>query len=249
MSRRLPMLPLLATLLTLCWPAAARGEWKSVQQVTLGTAQVLEQGAIHFGIVAPIAYGASSRLTVQSHPILDLLLVPNLAFRYRLFDQTHYVISATGSFKRSFGQVAATTTQVGALAPGELLGGGIATWYPNNSWAVTGGVVYAGQFDERINNRYVNLSHGISVSAQLHWLIQPGDLLQVSMLQRYGISAGALDRPEITLGWAHGFQRWLAGAHLLMSLTLNDAAGYDIPGLSWLQRWPLLPYVDLWWRL
>lgn len=239
----------LVVALGLCAGRHADAEWKSVQQVTLGTAQVLEQGALNFGVVSPIAYGASARLTLQSHPILDLLLVPNLYARYRVVDQTHYVISAVGSFKRSFGQVAATTSQTGALAPGEALLGGLGTWYPSNAWALTAGLVYAGQFDEKVGSEYLATSHGVSVSAQVHWLVQPGDLLQLTMLQRYGITRAKFSPTEVTMGWAHGFARLFNGAHLLLSLTLNDMASTDVVELSWLRSWPVLPFVDLWWRL
>lgn len=80
-------------------------EWKTVRQVTLGSAQVLEQGELTFGILgAPIAYGVANRLTLQSHPILDLLLVPNLAGRYKLWENQAVVTALTASYKQSFFQ-------------------------------------------------------------------------------------------------------------------------------------------------
>src|SRR5205807_2316284 len=83
--------------------APAHADWKNVRQVTLGTAQVLEQGELTFGVVGlPVAYGLSSRLTLQTHPILDLLLVHNLGGRYRLMETSNAVLSVTGDVRQSF---------------------------------------------------------------------------------------------------------------------------------------------------
>jgi hypothetical protein len=83
--------------------APSRAEWKTVRQVTLGSAQVLEQGELTFGILgAPIAYGVDNHLTLQSHPILDLLLVPNIGGRYKIWEGATSVMALTASYKQSF---------------------------------------------------------------------------------------------------------------------------------------------------
>jgi hypothetical protein len=235
------------------WPRASHGEWKSVQQVTLGTAQVLEQGALTVGVIAPLAFGASSRLMLQTHPILDLLLVPNISGRYRLAESNRYVVSAAGSFKRSFGETATAVADDSALAPGELIGGLLGTYYPSNRWAWTGGVFYAGHFDEPLRGEYRSMTQGVAATAEVHWLPAPNDLLKVSLYQRYGITAAEWDSVVITAAWTHGFERWLGGAHLMVVLTANDtqsvADAGGLLGLGWVQRLPVLPMVDLWWRL
>lgn len=163
-------LALLGTM-TVAWPAHA--EWRSARQVTLGTAQVLEQGELSFGVLAmPVAFGLTPRLTLQTHPLLDLLLVPNLAGRYKLpFEGSNWLISLTGDFRRSFffgasttsvrpstadgrpcnvandsgygSQTAAACITPGDSPPGQLTAGLSATWYPHEAWALSFSPLYA----------------------------------------------------------------------------------------------------------
>ncbi len=230
-----------AALLT---PAAAHAEWKSIQQVTLGTAQVLEQGAANIGVISPLAYGLTGQLTLQTHPILMLLLTPNAAARYRIVDQGNYVISATGAIKRSLGGADSTNTTV--PAPGEMVAGGLGTLYLGPHWAVTGGLHYAAHLDEVVGDELIGVSHGAAATLELHHLITPSDLLQASMYLRYGISHGGLAKPVTTLAWTHGFRRF-GGVHLMVILTAFDVDGAQ-PG-GWLSDLPALPTLDLWWRL
>lgn len=234
---------LLAMVLT---PAPARGEWKSAQQVTLGTAQVLEQGAANIGIISPLAFGLTGQLTLQTHPILMLLLTPNAAARYRLVDQGNYVVSATGAIKRSLGASSSSTTAT-LPAPGEAVAGAIATVYLGQQWALTGGFGYAAHLDEQVGEYVIGWSHGVAATAEVHHLMTPIDLLQASLYWRYGISHGGLSRPVATLAWTHGFKRFLGGAHLMVILTAFDTTGSLTAG--WLGDLPVLPTLDLWWRL
>ena len=81
-------------------PASAT--WRNVRDVSRGTAQVLEKGELTFGIFAPIAYGVTDSLTVQSSPIFDLLLIPNVGARYRFLRTDRLVLAATLSYKQAF---------------------------------------------------------------------------------------------------------------------------------------------------
>lgn len=241
---------LTATVLVLASLAAlpARAEWRSVSQVTQGTAQTLEQGTFSIGIVSPLVAGLTNRLTVQTHPILDLLLVPSLGLRYRIAETPRAVVAATASFKRSFG-VRPASAQAEALAPGELVGGGLLSLFPSSEVALTGGLYHASHFDEPINGRTVAFAQGIAASAQVHWLPRPDHLLQLSAYLRYGFAAAGLERPVVTAAWTHATRRWLGGAHVLVVVSVFD----KVPGLpsqlSWLNELPVMPTVDLWWRL
>ena len=227
-------------------PAAAWAEWKSAQQVTLGTAQVLEQGAATIGIISPLAFGLTGQLTLQTHPILMLLLTPNAAARYRVVDQGSYVLSATGAIKRSLGGSSSTSTAT-LPAPGEAVAGAVGTVYVGHQWALTGGLSYAAHLDEQVDDTVIGWAHGIAATAEVHYLPTPVDLLQASLYWRYGISHGGLARPVATLAWTHGFRRFLGGAHLMVILTAFDTTGSVAAG--WLGELPVLPTLDLWWRL
>lgn len=224
--------------------APAQAEWKSMQQVTLGTAQVLEQGAATIGVISPLAFGLTGQLTLQTHPILMLLLTPNAAARYRLVDQGNYVISASAAIKRSLGGSDASNADV--PAPGELVAGGLASVYLGPHWALTGGVHYAAHLDEQVGEELIGVAHGAALTAEVHHLLTPSDLLQASMYLRYGVSHGGLAKPVTTLAWTHGFRRF-GGVHLMVILTAFDVDG-AAPG-GWLSDLPALPTIDLWWRL
>lgn len=226
----------------------ALGDWRSVSQVTQGTAQTMEQSSFSIGIVAPLVAGLTNRLTVQTHPILDLLLVPNLAIRYRIVEQSRLVVSATASFKRSFAQASANTTTDNAT-PGELIGGAMVTFAGSDQWAFTGGAYYATHFDQLINGTPKDYAQGVAVSGHAHFLVRPTDLVQLSTYLRYGFSSGGFDTPVITAAWTHATRHWLGGAHLVLILSAYDQVD-NLPGpLRLINKLPLLPTVDLWWRL
>lgn len=237
-----------AAALGLTVPETARAEWKSVQQVTLGTAQVLEQGALTFGVFAPLAYGVSNRLMLQSHPILDLLLVPNVSGRYRIADGRTWIVSATGGFKRSHFQPGGADAATTAESPGEGLGGVTATRYFGSRWALTGSLLYSAHFDAPSGDEFVPLTHGLAGSAEVHFLLSPDDLLTGSLHLRHDFTLGAPDVPVGTLAWVHSFQHFLGGAHLVLGVTAGDSASSGALG-AWLLELPVFPMVDLWWRL
>lgn len=232
---------------TLLAPRPLFADWRSINQVALGTAQTMEQSTFSIGIVAPLLAGLTNRLTIQTHPILDLLLVPNLALRYRIVDQTRFVVSATSSFKRSFGQ--GPTTEQQEKAPGELVVGGIVSVWLGQQWSLTGGAYYANHFDELINNKIKGFSQGIAASLGVHFLPRTTDLLQFSTYVRYGFAASGFDDPVLAATWTHSLGRWLGGAHTVIHLTVNDRLKGAPRGLSVLENWPVVPTVDLWWRL
>ncbi len=246
MLRRL--LILLPILLAPLAAQPARADWRTVTQVAQGTAQTMEQSSFSIGIIAPLVAGLTNRLTVQTHPILDLLLVPNLAVRYRVVEQSSVVVAATASFKRSFAQASAGDAQQSA-APGELIGGAMATVYGSDQLALTGGVYYASHFDQQIGISVREFAQGVASSAQVHWLARPTDLLQISAYLRYGFSSGGFDAPVLTAAWTHATKRWLGGAHLVVIVSAYDKVA-NLPGpLNLVNSLPLLPTVDLWWRL
>lgn len=109
----------LLILLGLSISVPVSAEWRTTRQVTIGTAQVLEQGELTFGIIGmPVAYGLSSKLTIQTHPILDLLLVPNVGARYKVWDGASTIVALTGDYRQSFFFRSAAATIVANTADG-----------------------------------------------------------------------------------------------------------------------------------
>ncbi len=126
MQRRthLGILLILLGIVQLALSQPAQADWKSVRQVTLGTGQVLDQGELSFGLIgSPVALGLTPRLTLQSHLVLDLLRVVNVSGRYRLWEGTDSLLSATASFRQSFFNNSGATT---ALPSSGMNGSGAA---------------------------------------------------------------------------------------------------------------------------
>jgi len=284
--RQLPSASNFALLLALCVVCGARSahaEWKSVREVTLGTAQVLEQGSLTFGVITPLAYGINNRLTLQSHPVLNLLLVPNLTARMRLFEQGEVIVSATASARASLYQAGSRSVDVAAVkplgtdgqpralhepgAPGLLDFGVVGTWYAAPQWALSATPMYAlrtgthagvcettsdcpGQHD-CIENRCIGedtSSQGVALGLETHWLPRPSDLLVLGTTLRWNLSASEADRPAVHLYWAHAFTTWANRAHLLVGLNFGRFEVRSVFGSTG-GVLPLMPFVDLWWRL
>ena len=240
--------------------APARAEWKTVQQVSLGTAQVLEKGAGNFGVFAPLAYGITNKLTVETHPVYDLLLTVNANARYRILDSQRWVLSATGDFRQSF--------YGGTHAPGDLALGAMATFYLNDAWALTGALKYAAILIPQtcyhqgfpqptcvdpIDGQIPGLDNGVAATLTAHWLVTPRDLLQLTGTLRVRVApVFAREVPTVTAVWVHDFGK----VHLMAGATAGeffigrmDVLGFADPGQN--PNYfvtPVMPVVDAWFR-
>ncbi len=237
------------------WPGVAVAEWKTAQSVTIGTAQVLEQGALTFGVVSPIAYGVTDRFTIQSHPVLALLLVPNVAGRYRLEEARTWVLSGAASYKQSFFGSAALSEQARS-SPGEITAGPIATWYPERRLGLTLGSAYHVRLglpaeDSCVAARAIDgrscstTGHGVSGTIELHGLLTESDLLMATALGRWDMSRQSVDTPTYTVAWLHDFGRF----HLLAGVSVGEFMMGELVGETSVSRWTVFPVLDLWWRL
>ena len=260
MKRLLRHLRVLLWWALLALPTAGYAEWKNIQQVSLGTAQVLEKGAGNFGVFAPLAYGITNKLTVETHPVYDLLLTVNGNARYRLYESQHWVLSATADFRESFYN--------GMHAPGDLAAGAIASVYLGESWALTGALRYSAILNpatcyhqgfpqptcvETVNGETPNVDHGVAATASAHWLVTPRDLLQLTGTLRVRVSpALARETPTVTAVWVHDFGR----VHLMAGATAGeffigrmDFLDFAEPGQN--PKYfvtPVMPVVDAWFR-
>jgi len=67
-------------------PSVAEAYWEKPDDVLFGTAYTLNERTMRIGVFSPMSYGLHERVTLSTHPILDLLLVPNAGLKVRLFD-------------------------------------------------------------------------------------------------------------------------------------------------------------------
>jgi hypothetical protein len=83
-------------------PAPARALSEEPSRVVYGNAATLRRGEIRIGIFSPLQYGAIERITLMSHPILDLLLTPNVFVRLNVAGGAWYAVSLDGGYAQSF---------------------------------------------------------------------------------------------------------------------------------------------------
>ena len=197
----------------------AHAEWRRVQDVTRGTAQVLEKGELTFGVFAPIAYGVTDDLTVQSSPIFDLLLIPNFAARYSVFDSRSTVVSLLLSYKQGFYRQQSQ--------PGEIDIGVTATSALTDRVSITGGLYVSDRFGQTDPG---GDAAGLSFHGGLHWLVSPGDLIAASVQQRW--SKVGLERPEISLTWVTQMTL-LFRAHLVLGASYGTFPLRTSPASTW----------------
>jgi hypothetical protein len=217
-------------------PAAA---WDRVQQIVRGTAETLEKGQLQMGIFAPITYGVTDALTVASHPIFDLLLLPNLDARYRLVQGERWVLGLYGGFEQGF-LPAETSTVAGAIEFGFH-----ATVYLMDRISITAGTGWAGRID-RVEPGSATTQQDPGVSAHLNatWLIGRRHLLLLNGYVRYSFADG-IDQPVLTGALVRAWEQFQLvggvslGNHLIHTLPDNS-------GVTRAQNWPVMPYIDLW---
>ena len=137
MRTRLAALLLFAGLLM----ASQAHAWDRPTELVHGTARVLEKGEMIIGILTPLGYGLHERVTIFTHPILDLLLTPNVWFRADLWSNDRWAVSLEVGYQQSFLGVAGE----GAEYPGYLQGG-FAASFAARLLQVTLATGYEGRF-------------------------------------------------------------------------------------------------------
>jgi hypothetical protein len=216
-------------------PRAACGQWNDVETVAFGTAQVLDKGQTTFGVFSPLAYGVSDRLTIQSHPVLDLLLFLNAEVRYLVHADAAWIVCAEASYRHALNRSAARSD--GGVA-GALAGGGRATRLFGGQLALTAGLAWTP--DILATAAGSELDQGAAAAFALHWLQNQRQLWLLSARQRASVETRALARPEVTVAVVRWVPDWRA--HLILGISSGAARGGPVD-------WPVTPVVDLWWRL
>jgi len=75
--------------------------WEDPSELTFGTAYTLPERRMRIGVVTPMSYGVHDRVTLSTHPIMDLLLAPNAAIRVRLIESP-FTMSVSAAYNQSF---------------------------------------------------------------------------------------------------------------------------------------------------
>lgn len=213
--------------------------WERVQQLVRGTAETLEKGQLTMGVFAPVTYGVTDALTVASHPIFDLLLLPNLDLRYRLYQGDVWVFAAYGGYEQGF-LPGPTSTIAGATNLGAL-----ATRYFGDVLSVSVGGGWSGRLDRRSPGSDSTVQDpGVSAMLNATLLLGQRHVLLLNAQVRFSFADG-VDRPSVTGALVRAWDQF----QLVGGLSLGDHTVHTLPIGSDPARtlsWPAMPYIDLW---
>lgn len=239
----------------LCLPMSAQATWDSSSEIVGGSAQVLEKGEIAIGFFAPLQYGLTDRMTIASHPVLDLLQMVNFSGRYRIRTEDQWILSATGGFKYALLD-AETTDQ-----PFEMDVGAIFTWLPHRRFAGSLTLTYSPQIqlsgassitaiagsveagEQEFQNGVAMIATGHFIVHEKHLVMATLRLLRNTTLQDW--------EPTLTVAWVSHHSAFLGGVDVVLGASVGrfrirdpvifaTASGSSVAESAW------YPVFDIW---
>lgn len=209
----------------------ARADYGAIRRVVNGSAWTLEQGELAVGIVSPLQYGLLDELTLATHPVLDLLLTPNVALKGKVLDQGPVALSLNASYIQTF------LRSSSADVPGS-----VSAW-PSLSIALGDAVSLTAQGGYVMD--IAPLSHGASMGLAASFLLGPADLVQISVVEQWFGGGRGWQIPTAVLTYGHAWYR--------LRLTVGIAAGrFPLQigsGGAKVLNLPVYPVIDVWWLL
>lgn len=201
-------------------PTAALATWERPRDILFGTAYTLPQGRVSIGALAPMAYGVHDRVTISTHPILDLLLALNASIRVNVVDAP-LALSLGASWSQSF-FVGTDDTGEGDLRLVTLV------TLPAARWLV---LTATGGYGRRLGVDVESLH--LTGAAHVRFGSQDILMMQGGLDRYFGDERGS--EPSGALVYAHAFdQLRLAGGVAAGRFPFRD----DL-----LRIWP---YLDIW---
>lgn len=228
-------------------PPSARADWEDSSTIVRGSAQVLEKGEIGVGVFAPISFGLTDSVTVQSHPVLNLLRLLNVAARWRIASGKSWLVGATAGVKYAMLDPDKTDRSL------ELDVAGIATWLPHRRVALTASTGIAPQQ----NNAGItsSLDVGVALVGTAHVILHERHLLMATLRLRRDGTRQDWDVPVLTTAWiSHQRFPLIGEVDLVMGMAFGSFRVRDpifvqaTPGAGYGDSW-YYPVFDLWWRM
>jgi len=239
----------------------AQGYWKEPSEVVEGTAYNLRAGEFSIGVFAPLQYGITDEFTLTLHPILELLLTPNVGFRAEVYEGS-FAVNVTGSYLQTF----LGKDESGAY-PGRGEGGVIVSMPLHSSFIVSGfgGIGQSFRTLTEKNETFLIEEEGGDVafgtskrvrdihseevgtelmgSVGVNWLFGPEHMLMTQIRWREELSPERQGRAEGTLQYAYAWER--------VRLSFGVLVG-ELPFRGWSGTeftLPAYPMLDCWIRL
>ncbi|HIA04765.1 MAG TPA: hypothetical protein EYN66_23205 [Myxococcales bacterium] len=219
----------------LSWATPVSAHWNTPSEVIHGTAFTLEEGEFVFGLMSPIAYGASDTITFITHPVMWLLLTPNASIRWRINDMDKLSVALNIDATQTLSLEDESTAILDPRPQGQYNLGFSASLAIGRRFIITGGTGY--QRDVAPDNNKWAFSGGTTI------LFSP-----VHMLLLQGGATATLDTLEVAdthfmLMYAHAWESVRASVGLAYGqfpIVLGEGTeAVEVP------IWPVL---DIWWR-
>lgn len=220
----------MCALVCLASPFPVWADWNDPNDVILGSAHTLEQNGFSMGLFSPLRYGILDNLQVSTHPILDLLLTPNIATRIRLHEGLVAVALQLG-YQQTFLEERA------AGFPGVVHGEVVVSVTPTRWLGLTVSSGYGWGF--------FPTEHHVPLTGTVHLLFERSHLVTLQVSGRYLASDGSWAQPNGMLTYAYGWHSF----HLSGGVSVGRYAflpwrdvELEVGGV------PISPVLDLWWR-
>ena len=214
-------------MLALLLPGAAHAYWHNATDVLFGTAYTLPEKRMRIGVLKPMSYGVHDRLTLSTHPVLDLLLVLNAALRLRVVDGPP-TVSLAASYSQSF-FVAEEATPEGEARMFTLVS------VPIGSHLILTGSAGFGQDLARSEQLVAG-----TVSA--HVLLSPADIVMIQGDLEQRLGGQGEPEPGGALLYVRAFRRFRIGGGVAVGTFAASPISFLLEG-----KHRILPYVDAWW--
>ncbi len=216
-------------LAVMLWGGSVRAQFGTVKNVVHGTAYTLEEGEFIVAVVGPLQFGILDELTISTHPILHLLLTPNVAIRYKAFDGP-VTVSMNLAYVETF------------LDPEALNFPGTMAAFPMLTLPLGERVAITAQAGYLLD--VSPIGHGMMFGGNVVALLTPSDMVSIGFQDDYYRDRG-LGTAVVSATYSHAFYQ--------LRLTVGVAVGkFPIQvgsSASDIKDFPVYPIVDLWWQL
>lgn len=237
--RNLTIMILVASLLT---AESVNAHWWNNKQIVHNTAHSLQKNEKLLGVFTPFGYGITDRISLFIHPILFLLVTPNINLRFNVYDTERLAIAVVFAYSESFLEFEQREF------PGVVETGVRFSVTLGRHVVFTSGVDYRlDLFPRKENANSISyeksVSHGVAAVLGFNFRINESHLISLSGNLTYDISKNKVRTPTGTLLYAYGWERLRLGVGIAAGtfiIQTNDEGKFV--------SWPVYPVLDLWGR-
>ena len=183
---------------------------------------------MRIGVFAPLSYGVHERVTLSTHPILDLLLTPNISARIKIID-SRLTVSAAAAFTQSFFGDPDTP------AEGQTRIFGIASFIATERVILTTTWGIAQELTEETQTTEGSLS--------AHYRLDQKNIVMVQGGVSKSLDVRKPLKPRGAIVYALSLDAFKAGAGVAFDHLPDSLGSVPVPNSDL----EIVPYVDMWW--